>query len=367
NPCVAFQAEYATQALLNISDNDTIWQAGFRRGWLVLKGAAGLAKMPDPREIKDTLEGLENLFKAGKGAARMLKNTWVAAKTGENFEFSAKEGLKFKRIWYPTLRNAEEYIQTGNLIGFQELVATAPYFDAAKILQAMLQQQNPSPVPLSNPCLHPGYNTLFHHSSEDATSTSTLLRIVQNKKQDEIQLAELYSHIRPSNASLEKIQSALKTHYSSNLKILRISGEDLDIDTCFINLAIVEAPAQRKKEKKELKELAAVFHRIPSSETVRGSNIKSSIRLGQLFDRRRLRDDKEGVPHRILVQGRAGIGKTTLCKKIVHLHQSGLWADQFEAVLWLPLRRLRDSTCRTLESLLREKVSTSQLDREHQE
>lgn len=124
--CVAFQAEYATQALLNVSDNETIWQAGFRRGWLVLKGAAGFAKMPDPTEIKDALDGLENLYDAGKGAVRIFNNTCVAIKTSENPAFTAKEGLKFKRIWYPTLRNAEEHIQIGDLVGFKELVVNAP-------------------------------------------------------------------------------------------------------------------------------------------------------------------------------------------------------------------------------------------------
>ncbi|KAG0196811.1 hypothetical protein BGX33_001249, partial [Mortierella sp. NVP41] len=237
----------------------------------------------------------------------------------------------------------------------------------AKTLQAKLQRQNSALVPLSNPPLHPWNDILSLSSTDDATPTSTLLRAVQSKKQQETHLAEISSHIRPSYSSLEKIQSALKTHYSPNLKILRISGDELDIDTCFVNLAIVEAPAQREKEKQELKELAAVFHRIPSSEAVRGSNIESSIRLEQLFDKRKLRDGKEGIPRRILVQGRAGIGKTTLCKKIVHLHQSGHWADRFEAVLWLPLRGLRESTCRTLESLLREKVFTAGLEREQEE
>ncbi|KAF9103331.1 hypothetical protein BGX30_009164, partial [Mortierella sp. GBA39] len=129
NPFAAFQAEYATQALLNVSDNDNIWQAGFRRGWLLLNGAAGFAKMPDPSEIKDALEGLEKLYEAGKGAVRMLNNTWVAIKTGEKPSFTVKEGLKFKRIWYPTLRNAEEYIQTGDLVGFEKLVTNAPCRD----------------------------------------------------------------------------------------------------------------------------------------------------------------------------------------------------------------------------------------------
>ncbi|KAF8927570.1 hypothetical protein BGZ47_002088, partial [Haplosporangium gracile] len=427
---VAFQAKYATQALLHVSDDDNIWRAGFRWGWLVMRGAAGFAKMPDLKDINDVFEGVEKLYGASKGAVRILNNTRVAIKTGEKPTFNTKEGLKFKWSWYPTLRYAEEYIQTGDLIRFQELVATAPCrdqltfqtgicqllgrfavdtqwdlearqgtvaflemlcrddriwtrqegvhqvvfdlisiigFNAAKTLQVELQRQNSALVPLSNPRLHPWSDIVSLSSTEDATPTSTLLKAVQSKKQQEAHLAAIYRHVRPSHPSLEKIQSALKTHYLPNLKILRITGEGLDIDTCFVNLAIVEALAQREKEKQELKEQAAVFHRIPSSEAVRGSNIESSIRLEQLFDKRKLRDGKEGIPQRILVQGRAGIGKTTLCKKIVHLHQIGLWAARFEAVLWLPLRRLRGSTCRTLESLLREKVFTSQLDREHEE
>ncbi|KAF9912437.1 hypothetical protein EC991_010524 [Linnemannia zychae] len=397
NHCVAFQAEYAIQALLSVSDNDTIWQAGFRRGFLVLKGVAGFAKIPDPKEIKGALEGLEKLYEAGKGAARMLNNTLVAIKTSEKPTFTAKEGLKFKRIWYPTLRNAEEYIQTGDLVGFKELadgvwnrekgieqiifdmisilaINQETDFEAANAFQRMMQQQNFALIPFNNPQSHPWSDFLSVNLTFHDTPTSNLLMAVQNKKKHEERVNMIQSgfeniveQLRPSQYSLKDIQSALKTHHSPGLKILRISGDKLDIDTCFVNLAIVEATAQREKEKQKLKEQAAVFHRIPSSEAVRGSNIKSSIRLEQLFDKRKLRDGKEGIPQRILVQGRAGIGKTTLCKKIVHLHQSGLWADRFEAVLWLPLRRLRGSTCRTLETLLREKVFTSQLDREHEE
>ncbi|GJJ77557.1 hypothetical protein EMPS_09916 [Entomortierella parvispora] len=45
NPYLVFQAAYATQALLNVSDDDNIWRAGFRRGWLTLKAGTGFAKV----------------------------------------------------------------------------------------------------------------------------------------------------------------------------------------------------------------------------------------------------------------------------------------------------------------------------------
>ncbi|KAF9149983.1 hypothetical protein BGX20_005827, partial [Mortierella sp. AD010] len=121
---------------------------------------------------------------------------------------------------------------------------------------------------------------------------------------------------------------------------------------------------QREKDKQDLKEQAAVFHRIPSSEVVERANIHASIPLEELFDKRKLRDGKEDYPKTILVQGRAGIGKTTLCKKLVHAHQNGLWRDRFYAVLWIPLRQLKASKAHNLEGLLCEKFFTRDLDQE---
>ncbi|GJJ67752.1 hypothetical protein EMPS_00098 [Entomortierella parvispora] len=125
NPYLAFQAN-ATQALLNVSDDDDIWHAGFRRLWLVLKGGAGLAKIPDPRELKDILEGLEKLYDVGKAGVRNLKGILRTIEDGGTSTFTVKEGLKFKSAWYRALRTAEWYIETGRLVQFKELVTTTP-------------------------------------------------------------------------------------------------------------------------------------------------------------------------------------------------------------------------------------------------
>ncbi|KAF9922881.1 hypothetical protein BGZ67_010222 [Mortierella alpina] len=164
--------------------------------------------------------------------------------------------------------------------------------------------------------------------------------------------------------SLVDVQSALRTCYERDLVILRVSGDTLDLGTCFVNLAIVEASAQREKEKQDIKEQAAIFHRIPSSEAAGHVNMQKPIPLEQLFDRRKLRDGKEDMPKTILVQGRAGVGKTTLCKKLVHTHLTGLWKDRFDAVLWLPLRQIKAYKSRTLEGLFREKFFTQGLDQD---
>ncbi|KAF9948251.1 hypothetical protein BGZ72_009803 [Mortierella alpina] len=178
---------------------------------------------------------------------------------------------------------------------------------------------------------------------------------------DAIQQALQSHHSKVAQPSLVDVQSALKTYYEPDLAILRVSGDVLDLETCFVNLAIVEAAAQREKDKQDLKEQAALFHRIPSSEAVERANMMTPIPLEQLFDKRKLHDGKEDIPRTILVQGRAGVGKTTLCKKLVHAHQSGLWKDRFDAVLWLPLRQIKAFKSRTLEGLLREKFFTQGL------
>ncbi|KAF9953188.1 hypothetical protein BGZ72_005613, partial [Mortierella alpina] len=422
DPYLTFQAAYATQALLNVSDNENIWHAGLRRGWLILKGGAGFAKMPDPREVKDALEGLERLHEAGKGGVRMLKYTLEAIKTGESPTFTVKEGLKFKRAWYRALRIAESYIQTGKLVHFKELVTTSPCrhqlmfqwgivqllgqfagekqwdveprrdavaflgalyktdsiwkrceetdliipdmlayvvssngadFKVAKELLEEMRRQGTAPNQFAS--LHPvsWSNGVPSDPAEDATAVNTLLKTVQNRNFRRAKVERLPVH--PPKPRREDIQSALKTYYAPSLIILRVSGDSLDLETCYINLAIVEAPAQREQDKQDLKEQAGIFHRIPSSEVVGRVNLQTPIPLEQLFNKRKLRDGKEDIPKTILVQGRAGIGKTTLCKKLVHAHQTGLWRDRFDTVLWLPLRQIKAFKARTLEDLFREK------------
>ncbi|KAG0002886.1 hypothetical protein BGZ79_002138 [Entomortierella chlamydospora] len=130
----------------------------------------------------------------------------------------------------------------------------------------------------------------------------------------------------PMLLSFKDVQAALQAYYEPYLNIRRVSGDTLGLESCYINLAIVEAPNQRQKDKEDLKAQSASFHRMPSYEKISMTNMEEPIPSEQLFDKRKLRDGRD-VPKAILVQGRAGIGKTTLCKKLVNLSQNGLWRD----------------------------------------
>ncbi|GJJ67712.1 bilin biosynthesis protein [Entomortierella parvispora] len=426
DPYLAFQAKYATQALLYVSDDDNIWHAGFRRVWLVLKIGAGLAKVLDPTELKDTLESIEQLYDIGKGATRMLKIALKAHRVGEGYTFTKREGLKFKRAWYRSVRMAEWLISTGRLVQFKAVVVSSKcrhqlmfqwgicqllgqfiadtqwsleahqeavellgalykdttiwdrqnavdqvifdvltniassndaHSEAAKLLEE-IRKVNPTIKPIADP-LSPLWNTIkYADPAGHSIPSIRLLKVVQDRRRRHAKLENLPDVRRV--ATLSDIQSGLKTYHEPTLYILRVSGEKLDLGSCFVNLAIVEAPEHRQKEKENLKTQATTFLRMPSGEGVRNTNTDSLIPLDQLFNKRKLRDGKEGMPKSILVQGRAGIGKSTLCKKLVHAHQNGLWRDRFEIVLWIPLRHLRGLKSRTLDGLFIERVFVSQ-------
>ncbi len=177
---------------------------------------------------------------------------------------------------------------------------------------------------------------------------------------------EIVKKLLPPALSSADLRKALYKYYQlSNLSIQRVSGKTIGLDDCYINLAIVESHAQREKDKKELEKQAEAFERLPSSERLEETNPSKLIQLKKLFDVQILCDGSEEVPKRILIQGRAGIGKTTLCKKLVYeYHQNELWQDKFDCVLWIPLRELKTNSAGSLEELLRKSYFASQGDRQ---
>ncbi len=174
---------------------------------------------------------------------------------------------------------------------------------------------------------------------------------------------ELVSTVQQARSLFSiNLREALYQHYQrSNLSIQRVSGQIASLDDCYINLAIVDSHAQREKDRAELTKQASTFERLSSGEQLQSTNYLKSISLANLFDSQKLRDGSTGIPKRILIQGRAGVGKTTLCKKLVYeYHHNGLWQDQFECVLWVPLRQLKTLEYYSLETLLSEHYFVNQ-------
>ncbi len=162
-----------------------------------------------------------------------------------------------------------------------------------------------------------------------------------------------------------ELRTALARYASlDRLAIQRLSGPPLSMKDCYINLAVVEHERVRKAKKKpkeweesEPKEeevASSPFHRLPSVEAIE-SNQQKLVPLEQLFEPRKVNDEKTVTPKRILIRGRAGVGKTTLSKKIVYEYtQKGQWRNRFDYLLWIPLRTLKGKQSCDLVTLFHE-------------
>lgn len=107
--------------------------------------------------------------------------------------------------------------------------------------------------------------------------------------------------------------------------IQRISGETLIRDIHDIDLAVIENPEDKEKEDRQ------------------------NVSLHNLFDERKVKH-KIIRPKRILIQGKPGIGKTTLCRRLMYEY---LWnkdlRTKFDLVVRIPARKLeRSRDLRTL-------------------
>ncbi|KAI6777684.1 nacht nucleoside triphosphatase [Emericellopsis cladophorae] len=136
-------------------------------------------------------------------------------------------------------------------------------------------------------------------------------------------------------------------HYTPDrLAIERLSGDLLPIDRCYINLAIVEQHREtthRLEKDSEEEDVAPKSSPFSLQARLRAEtpDRTAQVELPAIFNPRR-RGNTEVNPRRILIRGRAGVGKTTLCKRIVHdFTRHGAWASLFDRVLWVPLRRLK--------------------------
>ncbi|EJP62258.1 peptidase C14 [Beauveria bassiana ARSEF 2860] len=134
-------------------------------------------------------------------------------------------------------------------------------------------------------------------------------------------------------------------HYTTDrLKIERLSGRPLAMDQCYINLAIVEQSDQDAARSKKGRETAPSPFSILDRQKVEAPDKTMQVELSAIFNERKGSDDRPMHPRRILIRGRAGVGKTTLCKKIVYEFTKGTWGkwnELFDRVLWVPLRNLK--------------------------
>ncbi|KAF9931765.1 hypothetical protein BGZ65_004738, partial [Modicella reniformis] len=135
DPYLVYQAAYAYQALICVPDNETLWQAGFRRTGKLIQGFSGLMTAVRGLDLNRFINGLEDIQQGVAGASevfRVVGTVYTGAitlgKSGQSFLECLKGGLSFQRkcAWYSALRGADSLIRDGELAKFRKLVCEVP-------------------------------------------------------------------------------------------------------------------------------------------------------------------------------------------------------------------------------------------------
>ncbi len=148
-----------------------------------------------------------------------------------------------------------------------------------------------------------------------------------------------------SNSSQIDLPVLLRSYYRRHDQLENVlTGIPLSLkESHYVQLAIVQQDEQKEKEKQAYggAENQTNFRdeRVGSYEKIYGT--KNPIELKDFF-----KPDKDckDEPKRLLVLGRAGIGKSTLCQYIAWCwsEEKGLWSDRFDAIFWIKLRDLEN-------------------------
>lgn len=135
DPYIVFQAAYAFQALQCVPDNESPWQAGWRRGTVVAQSAFKLVSAVKALDVNAFLDGLCTLQTSLEGvckAVKTAKDAYDQVKelyaSGQQMKEALQNGLSFdhKRAWYTALRGLDTLLQTGRLADFETMVCETP-------------------------------------------------------------------------------------------------------------------------------------------------------------------------------------------------------------------------------------------------
>ncbi|OAG41531.1 hypothetical protein AYO21_04233 [Fonsecaea monophora] len=141
------------------------------------------------------------------------------------------------------------------------------------------------------------------------------------------------------------------------LHIVRLFGESLPMDKCYINLVISQKTSSSAEDQAPAK---ADFDQFFLLRRLRVEDDPDSkpIAMEDIFNGNGGHGTDQPIePKRVLIYGQAGVGKSTLCKKMVHNFLcEKMWANRFDRVLWIPLRRLKDPQGRPARRTLKDVI-----------
>ncbi|KAF9425141.1 hypothetical protein BGZ76_003404, partial [Entomortierella beljakovae] len=135
DPCVVFQAAYASQALLYVPNDESQTQKVLRRTTKVVQGVFGLMSSIKAFDVNDFLGSLKQIQEGIDvvAAVDLVMGTYEKftqlAEDGGSFMECLREGFSFsgkKTAWYPALRGLDAKMQVGQFTEFEKMVRESP-------------------------------------------------------------------------------------------------------------------------------------------------------------------------------------------------------------------------------------------------
>jgi NLR family CARD domain-containing protein 3 len=179
----------------------------------------------------------------------------------------------------------------------------------------------------------------------EGASEAFLSQIIEKllEKRNEIDIVE--AQIR--------FQKALRDFYSSDTvkrvpRLFKPKSKSVLIDDCYVNLSIIEQ-CKTEEEREQLKREEKESSRDARIQTYEALHNVKHTRIVDLKDLYTSESKSEGQSlkriNRLLVRGRAGIGKSTFCRRLAYEWATEhLWQQEqqtrFKWVIWIPLREL---------------------------
>ncbi len=158
------------------------------------------------------------------------------------------------------------------------------------------------------------------------------------KERQAAQRAQALQAAKPP-VDIEPLRQGLIASYQAQAHIHRINDEvtPLPIAKCFLNLEIIRENEHKQVELKQIEQVSD-----SSAHLITGNkNEDSTEKNRESVEIANLLPENDRHENKVLIYGRAGSGKSTLCRYIAaQWSAQELWRDRFDWVIWIPLRTL---------------------------
>ena len=393
-PRMAQAAQYAFQSLQLVPDDESPWEEALRWTGVGIKAVAKVSSGVTKLDILQVIDAGPSVLEIVAGLGEALKaaiDTWTACDSLKELVQVVRNKAE-RKDWYYLLTRSKIFIQLGSYPDLQKAIQGLRCCEKSEFwcgLYAQLERQwhhdesSRDNIESFIEWTFKDSSWKTAHDKDNAIQTwiglladsfqkpqlksrlpkrtlNPLRKLRKSKllsRQNDTSEAQLKPSFLESrmdttedqnllNDALERSKAALvfyadailAQHYihGNLLHIKRLSGEDLPMENCYINLSLMEYIAG--SDEKQRDDRLSLFQRLEAE----APKAEKEVSLEDVFKVRDLHSGTLGRPGRVLIRGRAGVGKTTMCKKITHafLHDK-LWKRHYDRLIWIPLRNLK--------------------------